>query len=436
MLLSYYGDDFTGSTDVMESMALHGVRTVLFTRIPTLKEQAHFAGFDAVGIAGTSRSQTPDWMDEHLPQNFIWLKQLGARLCHYKVCSTFDSAPHVGSIGHAIEIGRRVFAQRVTPLVVGAPQLRRYTAFGHLFAGYQGQTYRIDRHPVMSRHPVTPMDEADLRLHLARQTHLPIDLVPVTGLNDTAVDQVIAAARGIVLFDVFDMATQLEAGRQLLRLCDRVGPFVAGSSGVNYALVKALAAAGEIPGRAGFPALPGVERIIAVSGSCSPTTARQIRHALANGFTGLHADPLELARDPDAAVAQFSAEARRLMGEGRSVLVYTARDPDMDMSDPLDQIPGGRHRVGQGLGRIARACIEEFGLRRAILAGGDTSSHALGELDVFALTTRFPLIATPGSPVCTAASADARLDGLEIAMKGGQVGGDDYFVALRDGLAA
>ena len=436
MLLSYYGDDFTGSTDVMESMALHGVKTVLFTRIPTLQERARFAGFDAVGIAGTSRSQTPGWMDQHLPQHFMWLKQGGARFCHYKVCSTFDSAPHVGNIGRAIEIARGIFAQRVTPLVVGAPQLKRYTAFGHLFAGYQGQTYRIDRHPVMSRHPVTPMDEADLRLHLARQTTLPIDLVPANALGDAAVDQVLDAAKGIVLFDVFDAATQLETGRQLLRIADRVGPFVAGSSGVDYALVKALAAAGEIPGRASFPALPKVEHIIAVSGSCSPTTARQIRHAFGAGFTGLHADPLDLARTPDEAVARLSTEARRLMGEGRSVLVYTALDPETDRGGPLDAIPDGRHRVGQGLGRIARACIEEFGLKRAILAGGDTSSHALGELDVFSLTTRFPLVATPGSPLCTAASADARLDGIEIAMKGGQVGGDDYFVALRDGLAA
>lgn len=436
MLLSFYGDDFTGSTDVMESLALHGVSTVLFTRIPSAEEQARFNGFDAVGLAGTSRSQTPDWMDAQLPRYFTWLKQLGARFCHYKVCSTFDSAPHVGNIGRAIEIGRRVFDQQVTPLVVGAPQLKRYTAFGHLFAGYQGQTWRIDRHPVMSRHPVTPMDEADLRLHLARQTALPVDLVPVTALTNAAVDQVIDAAKGIVLFDVFDMAMQVEVGRQLLRLSARTGPFVAGSSGVEYALVKALAAAGDIPGRASFPALPGVERLIAVSGSCSPTTARQIRHALANGFTGLHADPLDLARDPAAAVGRLAAEAQRLMGEGRSVLVYTALDPDTDRGGSLDQIPGGRHRVGQGLGRIARACIEGFGLSRAILAGGDTSSHALGELDVFALTTRFPLLATPGSPMCRAASADPKLDGLEIAMKGGQVGGDDYFVALRDGLTA
>ena len=432
MLLSYYGDDFTGSTDVMESMSLHGIRTVLFTRIPTAEERSRFQGYDAVGIAGTSRSQTPAWMDEHLPRHFEWLKQLGARFCHYKVCSTFDSAPHVGSIGRAIDIGRRVFGQSITPLVVGAPQLKRYTAFGHLFAGYKGQTYRIDRHPVMSRHPVTPMDEADLRIHLARQTRLPVDLVPLTALDDASVDRVIDAAKGIVLFDVTDAATQIETGRQLLRLSSRLGPFIAGSSGVDYALVKALAA-----GAASFPALPRVERIIAVSGSCSPTTARQIRHALAHGFTGLHADPLALAgAESDAAVARLSAEAKRLMGEGRSVLVYTALDPELDRGGPLDAIPCGRHRVGQGLGRIARACIEGFGLTRAILAGGDTSSHALGELDVFALTTRFPLTATPGSPLCTAASNDPKLDGLEIAMKGGQVGGDDYFVALRDGLPA
>src|SRR3954447_15763126 len=99
MLLSYYGDDFTGSTDVMESMALHGVRTVLFTRIPSEEERGRFTGYEAVGIAGTSRSQTPQWMDEHLPEYFHWLKGLGARFCQYKVCSTFDSAPHVGSIG-------------------------------------------------------------------------------------------------------------------------------------------------------------------------------------------------------------------------------------------------------------------------------------------------------------------------------------------------
>ncbi len=340
LLLTYYGDDFTGSTDVMEAMSTHGVDTVLFTRVPHDDERARFPEAQAIGIAGTSRSQTPDWMDQHLPPVFAWLKGQGARFCLYKVCSTFDSAPKVGNIGRAIEIGRRVFGQGLTPLIVGAPQLKRYTSFGHLFAGYQGQTYRIDRHPVMSRHPVTPMDEADLRLHLARQTDVPVTLVPLTALytdDPASVDAALEGFSGIALIDVADPVSQINAGRQLLRLSHRTGPFVAGSSGVNYALVKALAADGAIPGTAQFQPLSAVDRIIAVSGSCSPTTARQIRHALANGFTGLHADPLRLSDEVE--VQRLASESIRLLKDGKSVLVYTALDPESDRGPALDKIP-------------------------------------------------------------------------------------------------
>ena len=90
-IVSYYGDDFTGSTDVMEALASHGVATVLFTRLPTADEFVPFEKYQAFGLAGNSRSQTPDWMDVNLAAKFEWLKSLGARLCHYKVCSTFDS---------------------------------------------------------------------------------------------------------------------------------------------------------------------------------------------------------------------------------------------------------------------------------------------------------------------------------------------------------
>ncbi len=425
LLFSYYGDDFTGSTDVMESLSLHGVSTVLFTRLPTDAERRHFEGFRAIGIAGTSRSETPEWMDQNLPLYFEWLKSLGAQFCHYKVCSTFDSAPGVGNIGRAIEIGASIFHQPIVPLVVGAPQLKRYTAFGHLFAAYQGQVYRIDRHPVMSRHPVTPMTESDLRLHLAGQTRLPVTLVPANALStpDMSTD-------GILFFDVFDVATQLETGRQLLKL----GPFLAGSSGVNYAVVKALIDEGSLIAEAKFEPLDAVDRIIAVSGSCSPTTARQIRHALKNGYTGQAADPLKLAvPENESETRRLTSQAVNLLQTGQSVLVHTALDPESDMSSALDSIPGGRHRVGQALGRIARESIAACGLTRAILAGGDTSSHALGQLDVFALSMRFPLIDSPGSPLCRAHSNNPALEGLEIAMKGGQVGRDDYFTMLRDG---
>ena len=406
MLLSYYGDDFTGSTDVMEALASHGVKTVLFTRLPSDEEYRQFTDYQAMGLAGTSRSQTPEWMEEHLRPAFSWLKELGATFCHYKVCSTFDSSPAIGSIGKAIDIGRGIFDQEMVPLVVGAPQLKRYTAFGHLFAAYQGKVYRIDRHPVMSRHPVTPMTESDLTLHLALQTATPVSLYDG------------GKQSGIVLFDVADQVTQLAAGEFLLQR----GPFVAGSSGVEYALLQTWAKTGGTD----FPPLDGAGRIAAVSGSCSPTTERQIRHALAHGFDGVEVDPLSLSAE---AIHRAATLAMSSLTSGRSVIVYTALGAATDRSLDLD--PPARNRIGAGLGKIIRILIERAGLSRAIIAGGDTSSHALGALDALALTTRYPLKETPGSPLCQIHGGP--FDGLEIAMKGGQVGGDDYFVSLRDG---
>ncbi|RUZ26630.1 four-carbon acid sugar kinase family protein, partial [Mesorhizobium sp. M7A.F.Ca.US.007.01.2.1] len=95
---------------------------------------------------------------------------------------------------------------------------------------------------------------------------------------------------------------------------------------------------------------------------------------------------------------------------------------------------GARHRLGRGLGEILRSLTIEQSLRRVVIAGGDTSSHALGEIGVDALTIRMPLPASPGSPLCVAHSRVKAIDGLEVALKGGQVGTDRYFSAIRDGL--
>ncbi len=410
LLLSYYGDDFTGSTDVMEAMAVHGVKTVLFTRIPEPGHMQQFAGCNAMGLAGTSRSQSPQWMEQNLPVAFEWLKSLGARFCHYKVCSTFDSSPATGSIGKAIEIALRTFPQSSVPLIVGAPQLKRYTFAGHLFAAYQDEIFRIDRHPVMSRHPVTPMHESDLRLHLVQQADVPVKVI-----------------------DVFNAQSQLEAGQQLLECLPEVHCFLAGSSGVEYALMKALADKGEIHGEAAFENMAPCERLLVVSGSVSPTTERQIRFALASGFTGVEADPLALASGIESEPLRIAEMANRILEQGGSPLVYAALGPSSDKSNTLDNIASARPAIGQALGRIAKSCIERHGLKRLVLAGGDTSSHALGELDIYALTTRKPLAQSPGSPLCSAHSANPVFADLEIAMKGGQIGADEYFVMLRDG---
>lgn len=434
-LLAYYGDDLTGSTDVMEALASGGVPTVLFLKIPGDSLLARFAGHRAVGLAGTSRSETPNWMDENLPPAFAWLKKLDARICHYKVCSTFDSSPGIGSIGRAIEIGREAFGQAVVPLVVGAPQLKRYTAFGNLFAAYRGDTYRIDRHPVMSRHPVTPMAEADLLIHLSHQTSLPSSLIDLATLRAANVeDHVNAVGEGIALFDVADPETQRIAGEQIWRLAKRNGAFCCGSSGVEYALLPAWAKAGLTTQTAHFAPLSPVKHVAVVSGSVSPTTEAQIRYAQNNGFQGVELDPLALSSgECGPTIDDAVRTGLDILSSGRSALFYSALGPSADRGAEIDANPSARHNLGKGLGQILRQVVGRAGLRRAIVAGGDTSGHALGQLDVDALTVRLPLPQSPGSPLCIAHSRNPEIDGLEIAMKGGQIGLDDYFCSIRDG---
>ena len=290
----------------------------------------------------------------------------------------------------------------------------------------------------MSRHPVTPMRESDLRLHLAGQTALKTDLIDLALIQSADASSrtasIAAACRGILLIDVADPESQQWAGRALARLKPDAGWFAAGSSGIEYALLAAWREAGLLPEKPLFASPGKAERIAIVSGSVSPTTERQIRRAVSDGFIALPVDPLALAGESareaeDAAVSAGLAALKN----GMSPLIHTALGPAQDAGPQLDRIAGARHRIGKSLGKILKRLVEHEKLTRAVIAGGDTSSHALTELGVQALTTLLPLPATPGSPLCLSHGKDQAADGLEIALKGGQVGGGDYFQVIRNG---
>src|ERR1043165_4081569 len=100
--LTFYGDDFTGSTDALEQLTLAGIRAALFIEPPTPKQLARFKNLQAIGVAGMTRSMTPDAMERELRPALKKMKALGAPHVHYKVCSTFDSSPKIGSIGRVI----------------------------------------------------------------------------------------------------------------------------------------------------------------------------------------------------------------------------------------------------------------------------------------------------------------------------------------------
>ncbi|MGJ8583977.1 MAG: four-carbon acid sugar kinase family protein [Marinosulfonomonas sp.] len=441
-LLSFYGDDFTGSSAVMEVLTFAGVQTVMFLEPPTAQDLAMFPDIQALGIAGIARSQDPDWMAENLPAAFASLAEFGAPVAHYKVCSTFDSSPDRGSIGAAIDIGAPVLGGQWHPLVVGAPAINRYQVFGNLFAGIDGENFRLDRHPIMKRHPVTPMDESDLRVHLGRQTSKPVALLDFvamkSGQSDFVVEQAQKDTAPIIAIDMFDDETMAEAGRLIWKDGD-TQTFAIGSQGVEYALVAHWRETGLLPGEFNPAELSPVDQVFCVSGSCSAINARQIETAEAHGFVVVELDAAHAVHAQNWAKEQARArtEATALLSQGRDVIVTTARGPDdpaLTRTNAAIAASGMaaetvNEMLGQALGELVAIVRRDHGIKRVAVAGGDTSGHATTALKAKALSALSPL--APGAPLCRVHSADQDIDGLEITLKGGQMGTADFFVQVK-----
>jgi uncharacterized protein YgbK (DUF1537 family) len=454
--IAFYGDDVTGSTDALECLAAAGLRAVLFTDVPSPALLARFEGLEAIGIAGHTRSLTPEEMEGVVPAALDALRRTGASILHYKVCSTFDSSPAIGCVGRVMDIAKRVLGRGTIPIVVGAPQLGRYSLFGTLFARHNvdGTVHRIDRHPTMSAHPTTPMREADMRRHIGAQTAQTIGLLPapaISGAEDAAtaaLDAALAPAPDALLIDIADEGAEARVGALLQEMAARAEPlFVVGSSGVGYALVADWRTKGRLPASAPAMTAEPVDRVFVVSGSCSPVTGAQIAAAAAAGFAEVALDPVALITEgPDGAHARAAAEeAVQLLGAGRSVVAHSATGP----ADPREQevaarfarsgssaeagrIEGGR-ALASAAGRLLERVLRRVDLERFVVAGGDTATTAVKHLGVDALEMVAPL--APGAPLCRALAPGRHLDGRQVVLKGGQMGGPDFFSLVKAGRA-
>jgi len=444
LLLAFYGDDFTGSTDAMEALAISGYRTVLFLEPPSKELLDEFEGLRCIGVAGTSRAKNPADMEEELRPVFKQLAEIKPRVVHYKTCSTFDSAPEVGSIGKAIEVARTYFPDQTSiPLLVGAPPLGRYTLFGQHFARMHDTVYRLDRHPVMSRHPITPMKEADLRLHLAEQCSEKIDSMNILELEGS-IDEVKNRYQqkindsGVVLFDVLD-EERLRVSGQLIWETEGSSPVVVGSSGVGYAMTSYWKTAGFKTSESQAKDVQQVkpaQQVFAVSGSASMVTQQQIEQAIEDGFIALKVTVDQIMQTESLPTALLE-QVTSLMRDGKSVLLYTTLGPEDEAIKETRQrfselgIPEYQSGewIGRQLGRWTREVISATGVRRVIVAGGDTSGFVTKEMGIYGLEMLLPV--SPGAPLCTAYSKNEEMNGIELALKGGQLGGVNYFSAVK-----
>lgn len=438
LLLTFYGDDFTGSTDALEQLTLAGIRTALFIEPPTPAQLKRFPNLQAIGVAGMTRALPPAAMKKELSGALEKLKKLRARHVHYKVCSTFDSSPEIGSIGCVLELAPKIFRAPFVPLLVAAPALGRFTIFGTHFARYgigsAGAVHRLDRHPSISRHPVTPMTEADLRLHLARQTKKKIALFEILKLVQpekqvhAELERMLREKSDVILFDALNVEHLARIGKLLDGFASERRPlFLIGSSGVEAALAALWQRKNKVP----RPATPA-KQILIGSGSCSPVTLGQIKWAIKNGFIGvpMEAGLLAAPKTRNPAIQAASALAIKVLNSGRSVILYTCRTgADQRVARQLKNKTASIFgtALGQAMGKI----LAQSAVKRICVAGGDTSSYAARALGISALEMVAPL--TPGAPLCRAHAPGSPMDGREIVFKGGQVGAENYFETLKRG---
>ncbi len=448
LLLAFYGDDFTGSADAMEALTLNGVPTLLFLGQPDpALLKGRLKSVRAVGVAGISRTMTPEQMDGELPGQFQMLKDLGAPVIHYKVCATFDSSTRIGSIGYAADIAFRVIKPPFGVIVQGVPVIGRYVVFGNHFTTVGNKTYRLDRHPMMSRHPITPMDEGDLRLHFAKQTAKKVALIDLLQLNKSfdstarQFDQYLEEGNEIIFFDTLEEKNLLTIGRLIHKKIGLQPIFAIGSSGFEYAMAYYWQSAGIVSKTAPVSPAGPVDRLLVISGSAADRTAEQIKYALGHGFEGirLYTDLLidnEIAQDERNRAIRL---ALKFLSEGKSIILFSALGPD-DPSIPktkdkmksldIDVNEVGRH-LGRQQGLILRELVEITGLKRVCVAGGDTCSYVLRQMDIHSLELLMPI--TPAAPLCRAFSDNPTFANLQVASKGGQIGAPEYFIQVLNG---
>lgn len=434
-LLAWFGDDMSGSIDVMEALHAAGVRSVLLLGEPDPADAEGYPDALAIGWAGATRGLHAPEIRRRTARATRAMIATGATVVHHKICSTFDSSPDVGSIGAALETAQDIAGAALVPVLAAAPRLHRWTCFGNLFArsGWSSPVYRLDRHPTMSRHPVTPMREADLRLILKEQTHRLSGLLDLTSLRRGVaacaqrLDELQMAGCRIVVCDAVDEDDMRVLGELLWDRAGSCAPLLAvGSAGIEHALTTHWRAAGIVRASAPLDERGRVDAVLAVSGTRSPVMARQLHRARDAGWAEVSLDARAL-RDHRAWVAQTDravSTAASCLSGGTSVVVHTLSGELTDLG--VD----GRRLLGTALGELARAVLVQAPAERLVVVGGDSSGHMLRAMGVSALEAVAPF--APAMPFCRA-HGDSPVDGVELVCKGGQIGGDDLFEEIRAG---
>lgn len=407
MLLGCIGDDFTGSSDLANTLAKGGMRTVQFTGVPD-----HPAGPDVQAGVVALKSRSID-VDDAVQQSLAaleWLLAQGCEQIFFKYCSTFDST-YQGNIGPVADALADALDAHKVIICPAFPGTGRSIYQGHLFVNDT-----ILSESGLQNHPLTPMTDPDIRRWLAPQTRHCVGHVAAADVFAGA-DKIAASLEAqhqagcrLIVVDAIRDQDLLEIGEAAKGL-----PLITGGSGVALGLPANF---GCSPAPVPWDGQPG--KAIALSGSCSVATRAQVaRHARANPTKEITAEDVIEGRVTPTDIVDWLLKADGLP------LVYSSADPDV-VTRVQSQF--GRENASQALegffAEVARLCVAG-GVTRVITAGGETSGAIVEGLALDTLEIG-PEI-DPGVPALR-----ARPD-LVVALKSGNFGAEGFF-AKADGI--
>ena len=414
MLLGCIADDFTGATDLAGTLVKSGMSTVQLIGVPDADTPPVEA--DCAVVALKSRTIVPVEAVAQSVAALEWLRSQGCEQIFFKYCSTFDSTD-VGNIGPVADALMDALETEFTIFCPAFPANGRTIFKGYLFAGDV-----LLNESGMQDHPLTPMTDPNLVRVLQRQTESKVGLVDhrVLGEGSAAVQEAFEALQAdgvrMAVVDATDEQDLMTIGTAVNGMA-----LITGGSGIGIGLPDNFrmggSAADTLPEITGFSAI--------ISGSCSRATQGQVANFKKSG-PAFQIDPLKLAAGQDMA-AQALEWALPKLADG-PVLIYSTDEHGevVAVQEKLGRDAAGK-MTEQALARVAEGLVEA-GVRKLIVAGGETSGAVVSKLGVQGL--RIGPEIDPGVP-WTVSLGERE---IALALKSGNFGGPNFFEEAFDRL--
>jgi 3-dehydrotetronate 4-kinase len=412
LLLGAVADDYTGASDLANTLNRSGLSTIQTIGVPASGLKVDDA--EAIVVALKIRSVEAQQAVQAATSAYDWLSARGAGHVMYKICSTFDStdAGNIGPVADALGAKARGGCALVTPAF---PETGRTVYLGHLFVG----SAPLNESPLKD-HPLNPMHDANLVRVLQRQSKASVGLIDLMTVEQGG--EAVSRARAELTAQGYGTAiVDAVFERDLEALGDAAteSAFSVGASGLGLGLARALARGRSAALHAGtLEAVGGSAAILA--GSCSQATLEQIK-AVEKEIPVLRLSPEALIEDAGE-IERTLNWAKDRMASG-PILIASSKDPEQVAAL---QARYGRdksgHAIEDALAEIASGLVG-FGVRRLVVAGGETSGAAVDRLGVSAFRLG-PEIA-PGVPLMRTVGRNG--GELQMALKSGNFGGRDFF---------